>query len=272
MNLFESVKSSITTREAAEHYGIHVGRSGMCRCPFHNDRTPSMKVDERFHCFGCQADGDVISFTSRLFDLSPKDAALELASDFGIAYDEHLPLYIVRKHPEISKEERFQHQASYCFSELAAYRNQLVQWQEQYAPQSPDDDLHPRFLEALHHLDDVEYQLDVLQYGTDQERQEAVQEYMQNQTKPQEVTTMRKDFDPIPVYYETAAHAREHGELDLFRLSHQENIACKRDIEDAIARHFDGMHLDNEAVTEVLDQYGEERVSVVLAATVQIRG
>ena len=39
MNLFESVKSSITTREAAEHYGIHVGRSGMCRCPFHNDRT-----------------------------------------------------------------------------------------------------------------------------------------------------------------------------------------------------------------------------------------
>ena len=48
-----------------------------------------MKVDERFHCFGCQADGDVISFTSRLFDLSPKDAALELASDFGIAYDEH---------------------------------------------------------------------------------------------------------------------------------------------------------------------------------------
>lgn len=83
---------------------------------------------------------------------------------------------------------------------------------------------------------------------------------------------MRKDFDPIPVYYETAAHAREHGELDLFRLSHQENIACKRDIEDAIARHFDGMHLDNEAVTEVFDQYGEERVSVVLAATVQIRG
>ena len=203
-----------------------------------------MKADERFHCFGCQADGDVISFTSRLFDLSPKDAALKLASDFGIAYDEH----------------------------LAAYRNQLVQWQEQYAPQSPDDDLHPRFLEALHHLDDVEYQLDVLQYGTDQERLEAVQEYMQNQTKPQEVTTMRKDFDPIPVYYETAAHAREHGELDLFRLSHQENIACKRDIEDALACHFDGMHLDNEAVTEVLDQYGEERVSVVLAATVQIRG
>lgn len=83
---------------------------------------------------------------------------------------------------------------------------------------------------------------------------------------------MRKDFNPIPVYYETAAYARENDELDLFRLSHRENITCKKDIEDAIARHFDGMHLDSKAVTEVLDQYGEERVSVVLAATVQIRG
>ena len=124
MYLFESVKSSITTREAAEHYGIHVGRSGMCRCPFHNDRIPSMKADERFHCFGCQADGDVISFTSRLFDLSPKDAALKLASDFGIAYDEHLPLYIVRKHPEISKEERFQHpEISWCNGRSSMLRN-----------------------------------------------------------------------------------------------------------------------------------------------------
>lgn len=83
---------------------------------------------------------------------------------------------------------------------------------------------------------------------------------------------MRKDISPIPVYYENAAYARENDELDLFRLSHWENIACKKDIEDAIARHFDGMHLDNKSVTEILDQYGEERVSVVLAATVQIRG
>ena len=47
-----------------------------------------MKVDERFHCFGCQADGDVISFASRLFDLSPREAALKLAADFGIAQNE----------------------------------------------------------------------------------------------------------------------------------------------------------------------------------------
>ena len=60
MNVFEAVKQSVTTRQAAEHYGIHVGRNGMACCPFHNDKTPSMKLDRRYHCFGCGADGDVI--------------------------------------------------------------------------------------------------------------------------------------------------------------------------------------------------------------------
>ena len=75
----------------------------------------------------------------------------------------------------------------------------------------------------------------------------------------------------IPVYYETAAYARENGELELFRLSHRTNIACKNDIQDAISRHFDGMRLDKETAKEVLDQYGAERVSIVLAATVQYK-
>ena len=74
-----------------------------------------------------------------------------------------------------------------------------------------------------------------------------------------------------PVYYETAAYARENGELELFRLSHRTNIACKNDIQAAISRHFDGMRLDKETAKEVLDQYGAERVSIVLAATVQYK-
>ena len=67
MNVFEAVKQSVTTRQAAEHYGIHVGRNGMACCPFHNDKTPSMKLDRRYHCFGCGADGDVIDFAAALY-------------------------------------------------------------------------------------------------------------------------------------------------------------------------------------------------------------
>ena len=90
-NVFETVKQSITTREAAEHYGIEVKRNGMACCPFHDDRTPSMKLDRRFHCFGCGADGDVIDFAARLYNLSPKEAAEKLAQDFGLLYDSQAP-------------------------------------------------------------------------------------------------------------------------------------------------------------------------------------
>ena len=77
-NVFEAVKQSVSTREAAEFYGIKVSRNGMACCPFHDDKNPSMKVDQRFHCFGCGADGDVIDFTAKLFNLSPKEAAEKL--------------------------------------------------------------------------------------------------------------------------------------------------------------------------------------------------
>lgn len=267
MTLFDSVKDTVTTRQAAERYGIHVGHSGMCRCPFHNDRNPSMKVDKRYHCFSCQADGDVISFTARLFNLSPKEAALRLAADFGISYDARDPMPVKAKHREISEAEILKHQVNYCYSQLTDYRHKLVRWQEQYAPKTPEEDFHPLYLEAVRYLPQVEDQLDVLLYGSDAEKLEVLNEY---NLKNKEVRYM----EPVvktPVYRETAAYARENGELEQFRNSHWTNIACKNEIEDAIARHFDGMHLAKEAVTEVLDRFGSDRVALVLAATVQVK-
>ena len=91
MNIFEAVKQSVTTRQAAESYGIRVNKNGMAVCPFHRDKNPSMKVDRRFHCFGCQADGDVIDFTAHLYNLKPKEAAEKLARDFSIHYENMWP-------------------------------------------------------------------------------------------------------------------------------------------------------------------------------------
>lgn len=84
MGLFQDVKNYVTARQAAEAYGIAVNRNGMARCPFHPDRTPSMKLDRRFHYFGCGADGDAIDLTARLFDLDPLQAAKKLVSDFNL--------------------------------------------------------------------------------------------------------------------------------------------------------------------------------------------
>ena len=67
MTIFEAVKTTVTPSMAAEHFGLNVSRNGMVCCPFHDDRHPSMKLyEDHYHCFGCQANGDVIAFTSNV--------------------------------------------------------------------------------------------------------------------------------------------------------------------------------------------------------------
>ena len=88
INIYESVKNKISLREAAEHYGVVLGKNGMATCPFHLDCCPSLKLNSDFYyCFGCGASGDVIDFVAQLYDLSMPDAAEKLAADFGIISD-----------------------------------------------------------------------------------------------------------------------------------------------------------------------------------------
>lgn len=171
MNVYESVKQSISTREAAERYGIEVKRNGMACCPFHDDKNPSMKVDQRFHCFGCGADGDVINFTSMLYNLSPKEAAEKLAQDFGLAYDSQAPPkhYIRQK----SEAQKFKEAEKHCFRVLADYLHLLRKWETAYVPADPSipvEAWHPRFLEVLQYKSYVEYLLDLFIYGTLEEK------------------------------------------------------------------------------------------------------
>ena len=175
-NVFEAVKQSVTTRQAALVYGISVGRNGMACCPFHDDRHPSMKVDRRFHCFACQADGDVIDFTSRLFGLSSKEAALKLAEDFSISFDRkgHDPpqkRVIKRK---ISVEMRYRQAEQKCFRVLCDYLHLLERWKVEYAPQSPEDDPDDRFVEACQVIEYVDHLLDVLMFAELEQRVKAV--------------------------------------------------------------------------------------------------
>lgn len=62
----------------AESYGLHIRRNGTACCPFHDDRHPSMKVDQNYHCFACGVGGDVIDYTARMYGLSQYDAAKKL--------------------------------------------------------------------------------------------------------------------------------------------------------------------------------------------------
>ena len=175
-SVFEVVKQSVTAREAAELYGIAVGRGGMACCPFHDDRHPSMKVDTRFHCFGCGADGDVIDFTARLYDLSPKGAAEKLAQDFGLSYDSKAPIrrsYVRQKtEAQVRKEKR-----EHGWRVLTDYYHLLRKWEADYSPKTADEDPHPRFLEAVQKKDYMGYLLDTFLDSSTEEQDQWIAEH-----------------------------------------------------------------------------------------------
>lgn len=174
MNLFEAVRDNVTTRQAAELYGISVNRKGMAVCPFHDDKNPSMKVDNRFHCFGCQADGDAIEFVARLFDLSRKEAAKKLANDFGISYDSRdrasIKPFLRRPTPEQKYREEEQH----FFNVTVDYYHRLQTWEKEFAPETPVDAMHPLFLEALQNKNFIDNLLDNFLNSAPEERKALV--------------------------------------------------------------------------------------------------
>lgn len=176
MTLFQAVKQSVTTRQAAEYYQLPVNRAGFAVCPFHNDRTPSMKVDARFHCFGCGADGDVIDFVARLHGMGARPAAEKLAADFHIPYEK-----TGRKPTRVSsvrsEAQQYRQLEARCFRVLSDYLNLLRQWATDYVPQQEDETWHPLFVEALQKKAHIEYLLDVLLSEPITERAALIREY-----------------------------------------------------------------------------------------------
>ena len=175
-NVFEAVKQSVSTREAAAFYGIEVKRNGMACCPFHDDKNPSMKVDQRFHCFGCGEDGDVIDFTAKLFNLSPKEAAEKLAQDFGLIYDSQAPprrRYVRQK----TEAQKFRENRQRCYRVLSDYYYLLKKWEADRSPRTPEEEPHPRFVEAIQKKPYVEYLLDLFLYESEEEQKAWIAEH-----------------------------------------------------------------------------------------------
>ena len=165
MDLFESVKAAATARQAAEHYGLKIGQGNMVCCPFHADRTPSMKLNEDyFYCFGCGAHGDVIDLVARLFNLSSYDAAKKLAYDFGIDPDKPPAAAALRK-PKYPLAKAFQREELHCQRVLCDYLQLLERWKVQCAPKTPEDTVDDRFVEACQMLDYIEDLTDILTFA-----------------------------------------------------------------------------------------------------------
>lgn len=173
MSYFQSLKDSITCRDTAEQYGLEVNAAGMARCPFHEDRYPSLKLSRGFHCFGCGAHGDVISFVSRLFRISAGDAAQKLARNFGIPV--HLRGPPVTSLPDSTSD--LEQWATFAKEVLHRYYDLLVVWKQELRPVSPQDFWHLLFVEALQRQADIRGLIHFLEFGSKQEQQEIYNHY-----------------------------------------------------------------------------------------------
>ena len=182
MNLFETVKASVSVPEAAKRYGIHANRHGMARCLFHDDRHPSLKLNQNYYyCFGCGAAGDVIDLVSRVFGLSPYEAARKLAADFGIDPDKP-PAAAALAKPKPSEVKVFRDEERYCQGVICDYLHLLEDWKEKYAPAAPGDELDDHFVKACHMLEPIRNMADILTYGNTKKKEIAVKKLMENDT------------------------------------------------------------------------------------------
>ncbi|MBE5866144.1 MAG: DNA primase [Lachnospiraceae bacterium] len=184
MNIFTEVKSAVSAKEAAIFYGVKVGRSGMACCPFHPDKHPSMKPDNRFHCFGCGADGDVINFVERMFGLTPIDAARKLIADFHLNIDTHttFPPKSAKTNKYNNEQELLRAFRLYkrdALFYLCKYHCLLHKAAKELVPTTPEEleNCHPLYEEAIHNIDFINWIIEELEHATIQQQIELINTY-----------------------------------------------------------------------------------------------
>ncbi len=168
-NYVPKIKEALTMRDVLSRYGFEADRANFICCPFHKEKTPSLRVYAKdFHCFGCHAHGDVITFVQKLFGLTFPETLKKINNDFSLnlfgtkTYDEYRKEQYQQKQLQARRErlkaEKTQKEAEYwaAFDEW----KRLDDNKRIYAPKTPEDELHPLFVEALQKLPHQRYLLE----------------------------------------------------------------------------------------------------------------
>jgi len=161
--LFDLVRQNVTARDVAERYGLDVNRYGKALCPWHNDRHPSLSFDRRTgrcKCFSCNAGGGAVDLAAALLNVSPLEAAKQIAVDFGIQCDDledRRPTFPIGETP-VQKRKREQEAECKLYSALCNEERRLMQILERYTPETAENA--PEFWETLKQLSDVRTRLD----------------------------------------------------------------------------------------------------------------
>lgn len=195
-NVFSEIKSSLTMQEVARFYGLEINRAGMACCPFHDDKTPSLKIyDDHFYCFGCGATGDQTGLVAKLFGLRQIDAAKKIGEDFGLRlFDREFAAPIKMA---VNPKYEMQKWLGEARQIVKDYLTALYKWHRDYAPRNQDDEFHPLFVESLQKMDYIEYLQDILTRGSEDDKRDL---YEKGKADIEKIQKRLDDFDNVQRY------------------------------------------------------------------------
>lgn len=153
----DEIKQSVSMREVVERYGIHIDRKGFCCCPFHKEKTASMKIyKSSYNCFGCGANGDVFSFLMGMEHCDFKTAYKALGGSYRQQSDHQRNLYHYhlqkRKEDEIKRLQRIEQEKKEVTEEI-----RMQKLFKKLSPVFSDD-----WCEAVNRLEYLFYKLEYL--------------------------------------------------------------------------------------------------------------
>lgn len=104
----EEIKSRYSMADIATKYGYKITRAGFISCPFHNEKTASMKIyKDSFHCFGCGSSGDIFAFVQKHDNCDFKTAFYSLGGEYGKRdFRADMSLYRLQKAKERAEREK----------------------------------------------------------------------------------------------------------------------------------------------------------------------
>lgn len=156
-SLIKQVKASVDIIDVAKKYGINVNRNNKALCCFHSEKTPSLsfhKEKQIYKCFSCGKGGDVISLVSELLNINALESAKQLNQIFGLGVDfkKPTPNFELNKYKQIQEaKERFYKWYNETLQILCDYLHSL------------------KGIEKLQQQEIVEYYIDLLIYGTEED-------------------------------------------------------------------------------------------------------
>lgn len=156
--MLDDIKRSLTMQEIACFYGFKPNRGNYIPCPFHSEKTASLRLyDKSFYCFGCGTGGDLIKFVQLYFNISFAQALVRINSDFRLGLSNKKPVYSRPIKREPTPAELYEIEYNKKWEEY----HELLWAREKLKPKSIDDTLHPLFTKSLQQLEHLQAWLDM---------------------------------------------------------------------------------------------------------------